>query len=184
MTPDFDHGAAHLESNRRNLALQGGQRLVRVELAGGPASLANQENGGMTVIPMAAGHEGVQAFDPVSEAHLEQEFQRAIDRRRLGGARGPDLFEQIVGFCRFRRFQEQGEDLAAQRRQPPAALNTQGFSLAQRLIEIFGRARQVSRCHGGNFGLSRRLNKGVEPPIRVREPVNPVTVGMRGDPEA
>lgn len=47
---------------------------------------ADQELSGMGVLGVRASDEGMQAFDAVNEALLQQKFERAIDRRRSGAA--------------------------------------------------------------------------------------------------
>jgi len=93
---------------------------------------------------MAACDIGVEAFNLVGEANILKEIERAIDRGRLGRAFPVQIAEQVIGFCRFRRFQQKAQNLAANAGQLLAALLGQGFCLCQSGLNFLRRARTVS----------------------------------------
>ncbi len=144
---DLDHGAAHLEVHRLDLLGEFAEAVAGMKLAGRTAILADQEDGGVAVIPVAAGDEGVEAFDAVGEAHLQQEIERAIDRGRLGRDLDAHLFQQVVSLGGAVGFQQQGQHLAAQGRQAPAALFDQSLGLFQAVGEGLRAAGEMGCGH-------------------------------------
>ncbi len=86
------------------------------------ADVADQERHLVRLVRMMTADERVDRFELVDEAVLEQEVERAIDRRRRGGAvLVLEPVEQIVGLDRLRLGRDQLEHAQAQRRQAQAA---------------------------------------------------------------
>ena len=98
----------------------------------GAARPADEELGSVVVVmagrvAVGAADEGGQALDPVDEAVLDQEVQRAVDCRR-GGARAADaeLGQKVVRADGPWAVEHEGEDLAAERGEAGAPAFTHG----------------------------------------------------------
>lgn len=90
-----------------------------LHLIGASAALADQQDAMMVVAQMLAGRIDIAAFDFVQEAVLEEEIQRAIDRRRRDRLmlRARQFFDDRIGAQRGRRLREYRKNLLAQWRQ-------------------------------------------------------------------
>lgn len=70
----------------------------------------------MMMIRIRARDEGVQPLDPVDEFILQQKVQRAVDGGRHSGfADGLELVQQLISRQRRMRFQDQLQNIPAQR---------------------------------------------------------------------
>ena len=117
--------------------------------------LANEENRGMVVAGMTAGHIGIEAFDLVGEAEFLKEIQRAIDRRRFGGAFAVQLAQKVVGLCRSLSVEQELQHFPPDRRQALALFlgNRLGHSEKVRgVLRATGRVDVMGVGHAANVG--------------------------------
>ena len=78
----FDHQPLGRKALRLRGAVDRRADALVLDLDAAPASLAAQQHAAMGVVEMRAGREHVAALDAVQKAVLDQEIERAIDRRR------------------------------------------------------------------------------------------------------
>lgn len=90
------------------------------------------------MIPMAARHKCIEALDAVSESHLDQKVERAINRWGLGGAIIAQPLKHIIRLDRSIRFKEEGEYLPAQWRQGATSPAAKVLGFAQCSCELAG----------------------------------------------
>lgn len=103
----------------------------------GAAFIADEElHVVMVVLGVAAGDEGIQLFELVDQPVFDQEIQGAIDRWRHGGFTDRfQLIEQLVSGQRTRRFQDQGQNGAAQGGELGAVCGAKFFRFRQCLVK-------------------------------------------------
>src|SRR5690349_7413125 len=93
------------------------------DFLGAGAVVADQEWYLVRLGRVVAGNVGVDGFELVDEALLEQEIERAIDRRRRRIAVAlAQVVEQVIRLDRLARRRDQFQYFLAQRSQPQAAL--------------------------------------------------------------
>lgn len=94
---------------------------------------ADEQLGTAGVVTVAAADIGVERLDLMYQPEAEQEFEGAVNGRRLGraGARFK-RFEQVIGLNRPVRFKHKLEHTATNGRQAFALFITEGFSGMQR----------------------------------------------------
>src|SRR5690349_24567925 len=93
------------------------------DFLGAGAVVADQERYLVRLCRMVAGNIGVDGFELVDEALLEQEIERAIDgRRRCVAVALAQVIEQVIRLDRLARRGDQFQHFLAQRSQSQAAL--------------------------------------------------------------
>ncbi|CFP65017.1 Uncharacterised protein [Bordetella pertussis] len=98
---------------------------------------------------VVAGAPCVDRVQAVDQAFVHQEIERAIDRgRRRAGMFGAHRLEQLVRLEAAAVDQQQLQHFAADGRQPPAALRTEGFGQ----IELGADGIGAGRARGGHNG--------------------------------
>lgn len=125
------------------------QCVVVVQFGNGAALGTHQKQRGLIVPLMVAGDELVGACDAVRQSLFDQEIQRAIYRRRRGGAvLLLDAIEQVVRLDAARFLQQQTQHRAPDRRKAGAARAAALGRIVEREFVATGSSVVVS-AHGG-----------------------------------
>lgn len=130
--------------------------LARVQFPNRPAPVAKQKDGCVSVRPVTAGNEGVEALYSVGESHLDEKVQRAIYGRWFCGSVVAEPLKHVVGLDRPICLEKECQHCSTKRRErtTASAAKVVGFSQTIREVTWTTRKMKVGPIHG--VGYRRR----------------------------
>lgn len=132
---------------------------MRMQFAGFPAAVADQEDGHMTVLPVPTGYKRIQTLDLVGKAHFKKKIQRTINRWRFCRALVSQPSEQVVCLRWSVSLKQQRQHLPAQRREASSALLAKSLRLPEAVSQSFGRTGKMSMNHTRSFCCQQPMHK-------------------------